>query len=460
MDESQQNLKAYIDQELAKGIDKEKIRQALIEVGWQPQQIDQFFPSPSEINSGVKLDDPKSTSVQQNTAIQNTPKLHQDDHVVPNHQQVDDKTRRSRIPKIGLVIFLVLLILAMAGAVYGYFFYYMAPERILSESVTKMQSVDTYDYSGSVLMKISGDLFTSEELAEPGLGALSLFTPREFSMSFSGSVDQSDLENIKTDVTFDSQLNGVQLAEVQSIVLGNIYYLKLNNLNTFGLVPVDQYLDRWLFINTEELSEEYDLEIEQKENVELTEEDEERITQAFSERNPFQIIEELENEERSGVETYHYKYKVDRDQLKLFLQDITDILEKYPQTQDLDINELNEVLDGIEFYEGDLWIGTDDYYVYGFTGGMITEIPDTEASLEIAVEMSLDRFNESKSIVGPTEYMTFEELEMMLMSDFVDLNTGTDSSTMESDLEGGSFGDFLQTLRSSTSDVSGTTDER
>lgn len=456
MDENTQKLVTYIKQELAKGESEEKVRKSLQDVGWLPDQISVAFDKANVMSTADGLRSPETKQRQDQTKVR---PADLDDHAMSGEIEQNTKIKQRRFPRTGLVILVLLLLIGLVGAVYGYFYVYLAPDRVVARSIEQMRQVESFDYSGSMILKISGDLY-SDTVGGSGFEALSLFTPREFSTEFSGSWDGSDAANYKADNTINIAMNGVNLAEIQLMTLGEVFYIKLNSLNTFGLYPVDKYLNAWLFVNKQELYQKYEIEPGQDQSDRLSEEDEMKITASYELHKPLEIIEKLDSEQRNQKELFHYKYRINKEKLKMFLEDVSEVLRSYPQTQDVDFNELNDVMDGLEFYEGEIWIGKEDYYLYGLTGGISTQIPGSEASIELAVEADFDKYNHPKDIIAPIEYMTVDDVSQMMMEDLTEIYYATDSSMIEDDLEYGEFNEFLRALRFSPPDVSGMSDEQ
>ncbi len=455
MDPNDQKLIDYIQQELSFGVGEDEIKNSLNEVGWLPTQIEnaltkaksKIIPSPEQTTQSPDTDlgqfnqETGVTSVQEMDTVQ----LAQ-----------EEPTPKRKFSKSVIISLVILLFIGIASAVYGYFYYYLAPERITSESVKKMQTVKTYDYSGSVLMKISGNLFSGSEVP-PEFSAMSLFIPREFRLSFTGSVDSADENNTKTETTVNVDINSEEVAEAQIMAIGKLSYFKLNK---FSLFPLEGYLNKWLFIDAKELSEQYGLDYEDEQFAELSEEDQNTIYTSFTNNNPVEISERLEGEEIDGNDTFHYQYKVNKDALKTFFAEISPILQEYPQSQDIDVSELNNIMDGLEFHDGEVWIGKKDYYIYRVTGGFKTSIPDSEASIEIAIDISLKNFNQTKNIVAPADYMTFDDLNQMLIEDLSEVFPATGSSEFEENFNIDDYNDFLKAIKSTSPDVSGVNDEQ
>src|SRR5690606_1782775 len=132
------------------------------------------------------------------------------------------------------------------------------------------------------------------------------------------------------------------------------------------------------------INEKYGVDYEQEATPTITEEQKNEISKSLRENPPIEIIETLDDEEINGRPSFHYKYRVNKENLALFYEDIALILQNYPGMKDFNIDNFNKSLETINFYEGDIWIGKEDYYLYEFTLGLYTEAPEDDFKIDIS----------------------------------------------------------------------------
>ena len=438
MDSNEQKLIEYIKSQLKNNVDKGTVVSLLTEAGWTDSQINDAF---NQVENN--LISPAGSDLQQTENVNDqTPIYSQDAHVVVNNEPDlhKDEKRIFRPKLIFISLILMILIIIAASVYYGYFYLYLAPERVLAQSTQQMQTVQSYDYSGSLLLKISGDLFSGDENMSEFL-AYSLFIPREFGLRFSGSMDYYNQDEIKTSTLLNVDVNSTEVAEMQTISIGDISYLKLNR---FNLVPMQNVLNNWLLLDVKEISQTYGLEYDQDQKVDISHDDNEKLIRSLLANNPLEIVEDLGVDTIDGKRTFHYKYKINKEKLKVFITDTVEVLKQLPDYEEIEIDEVNSMLDEIEFFDGEMWIGKDDYFLYGISGGMIFEIPDSDVKTEVIFDLRFDEYNIPKEITPPSDHMTLEQFGEVLMKDLQIMIPYDEMMEMDSNLQPDDIGSFLR----------------
>jgi len=143
-----EQLIAYIKQELGKGISEEEIKNILLLNNWQEADIEEAFDS---ITKQIK---PKSSK-----------KL--------------------------IVIPTIIALMLLGVSAFAYFSFSKSPEKIMSQMIQNMQDVKSLEYAGQITLEVKTDLVS--EIPEDIIS----FEEDQInsSLNFNGSFDINDLKN-------------------------------------------------------------------------------------------------------------------------------------------------------------------------------------------------------------------------------------------------------------------------
>jgi hypothetical protein len=279
-----------------------------------------------------------------------------------------------------------------------------SPETVMEKAQEKLVEIESGQIE--VVMNIS------DETAQDAVG---------FKGEISAQFDHSDEELKKTEVSGD--LSGSFQAEGQTldgrtsfdfISIGQQLYVKLNDLETNypdfqQIAPfVNMYQDKWLSIAEDFIPEEIRELSAQDEEMRKKQE---QLEDLFEETELFNVIKEYGVETLNGKNVYHFGVEADEDGFREYVSKAAAIHEQ-PLTND-EVDEAVEVITYLN--EAELWIGTNDYYVYkavlNFSGDAVAE---NGADMSVTVTIEGEEFNKRQEIEAPEGAEEFNPLNLLL----------------------------------------------
>jgi len=404
-----QQLLDYIKQKLQQGMSREQIKSSLIADGWQEADINEAF---------VSIDSQNQLSSQENISTQQFPTSFQ-------------KPVR-KINKTLLAVISIVGILVVAGGIFGYFYYFReTPEKVIEKMWARLAEVKTVEFQGKI--KAQGvnvpDLLGEDSFMEPNQQEPSKQTAN-LSFNFNGKTDINDVNNPKASFVLDIKTDALKKSKQEESILGlevrlidKVYYIKLNNI---GLIDLSFLLNQWIKIDPEAIvnkfaPEEFKKQIEEvQKQQELTSEQEEKLRQIFAQSKVIKVTEELASEEIEGVNTHHYKFSIDKNELKKLILDINDTVVKGRTLTDKEIAEIDRDLEVIESLgSGEIWVGKKDYLPYKISWE-IKEMKESEVGGEqLTATLLFRNYNKPVQIDVPSPVKNFEEIFTQLFGLFL-----------------------------------------
>jgi len=376
-----QQLLNYIKQQLQQGVSREIITNNLISQGWQQSDVNEGFSSIDSFNTSSQISSPQSFST------------------LP--QQPERKGNKTLLAIISIIGALII-----GSGVFGYFYYFQeTPEKVIEKMRTRLTEVKTLEYQGDVKTEFTTGWFS------------------DFSVNFSGKSDVSDLNNPKGSFESIIGADDIFLAfELRNI--GKIIYFKLSNIPYLELglefSDISFIDDQWIKTNIESLKKPFWLENfeeqikEEQKQQELTPEQIEKLKQIVAQTKVFKVTEKLASEEIEGVNTHHYKFSIDKNELRKLIVNIIVIVENKTLTEGLVEFDRTRIMEKLESLNGEIWIGKKDLLPYkiSFEALMITsvsgfKIPDKD---KFMLMISFKNYDKPVKIDIPSPVKSLEEI--------------------------------------------------
>ena len=396
-----QQLLDYIRQQLQQGTDREKINNSLMANGWQAPDIKEAFDSIIPFNQPVQPTPFTGSTPQPFSTFSPQP--------------------QNGMSKTLLAVFLIIGVLVVGGGAFAYFNYFQSPEKIVQKMITKLTEIKSLEYSGEIKTEVNaGDLLGgASNLLQPTQPA-SNKKVSNFSINFNGVSDTNDLNNPKGSFSFNintdalGQENFTLGLEIRTI--DKIVYVKLSNIPNLGFFDLSAVANQWIKIDTEALKKQFGLEKleaqikEAQKKQELSPEQIEKLKVAVQQVKIFKITESLSSEKIEGVNTYHYKFTIDKEEIKKLLADINQITQDKTLTEK-ELAEFDKSFEAIELPEGEIWIGKKDLLPYKISlSSLIKKTDQSKTSGKVSLTLLFKNFNKPVQIEIPTPVKTLEEI--------------------------------------------------
>ncbi len=306
--------------------------------------------------------------------------------------------RKIRVGKKVIFIFLALIFIFLlgGGGVYAYNNIYLSPKRVMGKMYSGVPSLKAYKYSSLLDFVLEG---------KDNAGKATL------SLKIDGEYSALDKENFKHEFSASGYVNDIKLAEVDFKALDKSLFARVNYLVSFGY-KVDNLKGRWVEVNFDEISKRYlgeSIEIlERKEGV-VSEDQKGELIKIFQDNPPIVITEKLPNDKTNGKKTFHYKFNVEKENLKKFLMEVEEIasssgtgaVNNYEQ-------DINKVFDDVSFEDGEIWVGTKDYFPYRLKLAIVSKNTDNFGG-KVLIDLNLSEHNKDFSVEKPSGSMSLDE---------------------------------------------------
>jgi len=319
---------------------------------------------------------------------------------------VDNKVGKKR-PIIKWLVLLFFILIIAGAAFYGYFEIYLAPEKVFARSINKMQSVTSLAYKGTASMKVKGDLFGSS-----GLESFFNLSSLSYSVDFSGESEFGDRKNIKNNTLLDIKSRGGSITKIEIRNIKEDLYVfihELIDISSFGFFDTSLLTERWVEINLDKYKEMLS-EVNESVDTSISDEQVEKYKNIFVNNNPIENLEKLDSENVNGVPTYHYRFSINKNAVK---EIIIGIYEDYSgeELTETEREGLDEGLENLEFYGGEIWIDKKDGYIRKYKFNINIKDDNTNnATVTLSYDITYDKFNQSFAIEKPENSVTIEEL--------------------------------------------------
>jgi len=406
-----QQLLDYIERQLAQGVAKDVISSNLLSQSWQTSDIEEAF---NLVGSSKSPSSPQNNTSQPFSAPSQQP------------SKGINKSLLTVISIIGLMV--------ISGGVFGYFYHSQeSPEKIIQKMVERIAAVRSLEYQGEIESEVatpdffggSGDLPKSTQTEPNKQTSYS-------SINFSGKSDISNLNNPKSSFAFNIRTDALKglLTEEDFVFgfelrgIGQFFYLRLGNIPDFRFFELSFLSDNWIKIDIESLKKQLGPEgleeqiKEAQKQQELTPEQIEGLVGVVSVAKVLKVTDKLPSEKIDSVETYHYKFVVDRDNLIKLIADVNSIIQDKTLTEN-EIADLNKSLEIIESFAGEIWIGKEDLLPYKVSlETLIKETDKSKTSGKLTLVTLFKNYNKPVQIDIPSPVKDLEEFLGELFGEF------------------------------------------
>ncbi len=328
--------------------------------------------------------------------------------------------RRFISKKVLIYILSTIGVLVIAAGAYGYFYYFQSPEMVIQRMMSRIVNVKSIEYSGRVEMNM-----TTPDIS-PGTNSLSL--------TFNGATDNHDLENPKgflvVNITTGRSIKGevpeASLGRFEFRIINKILYLELSKIES-GLFFLDlSFLEnQWIEINIGDIQKQFEQFIPEESKKEfeelqkkykLTAEEISKINEIVKKSKVLKITEKLSSEKIEGINTYHFKFIINKEELKRLVLEITEVVEDKSLSQE-QISGLDKALDKIEeFLGGEIWIGKKDLLPYKIVFNISAEEnEETKTTGRITITLFFKNFNKLIQVEAPDSTKKLEEIMMEIL---------------------------------------------
>ncbi len=135
-----------------------------------------------------------------------------------------------------------------------------------------------------------------------------------------------------------------------------------------------------------------------------------KLKQIIAQSKVFKVTEKLASEKIEGVDTYHYKFLIDKTELKKLVVDINGVVQNTTFT-DKELAAYDKSLEAIDNLGGEIWIGKKDYLPYKilFTIG-IKETAEFKTAGQLTATLLFKNYNQPVQIDIPSPVKSIEEI--------------------------------------------------
>ncbi len=185
-------------------------------------------------------------------------------------------------------------------------------------------------------------------------------------------------------------------------LLDNNLYAKIDTLPTIPGLPLPVGLQgQWIKIPAEDLEKTSGAQVKFFDPAQQV-----QIEQLLKDTDLFKDVTKEKDEVIDGVKTYHFKAKVDKEQLTKLLIEISKITAGQDASEK-EVQSLKEGLNAIGDLSVDLNVGKSDHYLYRFKTDLV--IPG-ETETKVSLTFKGSKYNEQVNIVAPEGAKSFEEV--------------------------------------------------
>lgn len=381
-----EQLIAYIKQQLRAGISKEEIKNILLANNWQEGEINETFIMVEKLNQPISQSTQESFTQPQN--------------------------KSNKLLKV--IIFSGIALTLIVSSVFGYFYYLKSPQRIIEGMFKNMTEVKSLDYEGRISTQIESAEFL--DFSKKYIGDFEKGQGNNFLLNINGSFDISDLNNLKLLSAINASSGFFKgKAGIEIKTTDNICYLKINNVPNFPILIDLSFLEnQWIKFDLNEIKN-YAKESGLEKGVDefgkqqaILNEKKEQVKNAIKKANIY-IITKSSNSQIDGKLTHHYEFTLSKEKLINLFLEINRIMRDNSFTEK-EINELEELLKRVEMPTGEIWIGKEDLLLYKMIINL--NLNDEKIGLNGKISIAADFNNHNKSIKvdTPSSAKTIEEV--------------------------------------------------
>lgn len=325
---------------------------------------------------------------------------------------------------------------------------------VVEVAISEILDTRRFKFKGKIEVDIktliSGTQEDGASAALAGISSVKMFA------NVSSDIDQRNKNNLKTssNINIGVDAGGVQMAGIiEMITVGSDLYVKLvsvPSMLTAFLGDIEEIRNQWIKIDFDSIKEQYKESVRQA-GIELDEEDLSKqlkdliaeMKELFLSKDIFDITKEFGVEEVNKISTKHYFVTANKEAIKEFILEYTELTKKYvPQEQKAEYEKkLKEVMKDFSNSFEDIWekIGgiSFDIWIEKRTGRLarilwrkdidlsgFNDIPEEIESIGIEIDFSFFDFNKRVDIKAPSESKLLDEILSSIISTFAPQGLG------------------------------------
>jgi hypothetical protein len=395
------SLVDYIKFQVSKGLKRIEVTKILLETGWTQDKIDEAF------NIVLGINDFSSTVASQ-----------------------EKKPFQFLSKKSFFVVTIIAVFsLVFGGGTYAYFNYFQSPEKVLSKMLDNVLKVDSIEYFGN-LTGSTDKQYNDEFVSDKKL--------TESTINFSGITQdiQAGL-NQSNQFNFDIKTNAISGEEASfnlqtKMVSEDVYFKIGKGLPSMGFFDFIFLEEQWIKISLGAIKEKFaSLNIDNlsgdSNNVEdkksLTEEQINNVRLILKNSNFLTISKSLPSEKIDGINTFHYQFLLDKVEFVKLLKDLNNVVSE--ETIEEDIIKIEEKLEELESFSGEIWIGKKDFLPHKLNLDVLIKAKDdlSEETFTAKASLLFKNFNKDFKIDLPTDSKNFEDILLEMFGGFGDFSS-------------------------------------
>jgi hypothetical protein len=407
-----QELRTYIETQLARGVERSSIEKVLRDTGWKEEDIQNAF---------TAVLPPKSSPVSASAYIQPG---------VVNVMQGIEKDSSPKGRSLLISSLLITLLLVIGGFLYIFYFLIPSPQSALTKMISAIGNVNTLEYKVQASTQGATCTDVRSSFSEEGevMSVCNVKKPFSNRTTISGVADISSFSNpthqltLKSENTLENQdgLSEKAMIQVDLISLQKSLYVKVSNL----IFPLASFFDtttfvsKWISVDIAGLQQQF-LGTDPSLNTELISQDKvERIKEMFLNANMLSVVDATEDVfEGNGV--YKYTFEINQEQQKELLVDLYSILYEdiNSEMSEEDIEAVSQSVKSVGVIEGELWIGKKDFLPYKVVLNPDVVMYNGVYELTSAnMVFEFKNYNVPISVQAPASTISFEEVMAKLFA--------------------------------------------
>lgn len=323
--------------------------------------------------------------------------------------------KRSLSKKLFLIIGVLVLLAVLSSGAYAYVYVYNSPDNRVKRTFDKFTQVNSFAFTSEARVEI----LEIPGIAQ-GLGVLDELLPKQkknsyMEFTFDGAMDSKDINAVKAKYTLGVKTDMVKpdlSMQIEIRMLQNIIYLQPRNLPVYPNFDISFFNNKWIKIDSDELLKKYKIKQQDPEKTRLTKEQEAQMRQAFEKYTIFKVTDVLPDEEIGTVAVNHYKFTIDKEQVRLFVDEALSILRK-DQLSEQGRKDIRKIVadmkeENLKSISSEIWIGKNDVLPYKLLILTVPKDPTRDGKGTLTVNFK--DYNKPVSVDAPTFSQTFEEV--------------------------------------------------
>jgi hypothetical protein len=282
------------------------------------------------------------------------------------------------------------------------------PEKMIQNMIKQMSQLEGYNMD--IKLSVNGQF--------PQLTSLDSTTglyPGAIIALFSGDVDLSDEKSLNYQMAGEIKYR-LETSEIvfkgDLVSKDNVFYVKFSDVPDLKIADLSAMVGSWYKFDLNSLGVGNQLAPKpSKDDLQKAK----KLKKLFGKTNFLEIVKDNGIDEIDGVRVHHYDVKVDREGMEEFFEQASQISEGRSLT-DLEKQEIAKTMQTLGMFDGSVWIGEKDNYLYRIelAGEQKTE---DKGMRRYDIVLKFRDFDKKVSVNTPTDVKQFNMMEL-LMPDF------------------------------------------